>query len=195
MNAPNPLKPNFLEDLPSKAIPLPSEIKAMIRVNQAGEYGATRIYAGQLAILKNTPSAQALHEMNEQEQQHLKVFNQLSVEHSVTPTLFQPLWHVGGYLMGAATALLGEKAAHACTIAVEEVIADHYQGQLTHLENTPLTSETEHLKEVIARFRAEEMAHREEAIAQGGKEAFGYDLLSQVVKTISRGAIWLSTRL
>lgn len=185
MNAPNP----------SQKTELPLTVQAMIRVNQAGEYGATRIYAGQLAVLKNTPSAPALYEMDEQEQHHLKLFNQLSVEHAITPTIFQPLWHIGGYLMGAATALLGEKAAHACTIAVEEVITDHYQNQLTNLENHPSTPELDHLKQIITKCREEEMEHRDHAISQGGKEAVGYDALSQVIKIISKGAIWLSTRI
>jgi len=163
----------------------------IIRVNQAGEYGATRIYAGQLAILKNSAIGDTLREMEAQEQHHLKTFNNLAIEHSVSPTILQPIWHVGGYFLGAATALLGEKAAHACTIAVEEVIADHYQSQLDQL------SDKEHpvLKNTIAQFRAEEIAHKDHAIAEGGLDAPGYEAITAAVKFISKAAIWLSTRL
>lgn len=165
------------------------DLHAMIRVDQAGEYGATRIYAGQLAILKHTQSGPLLQEMADQEAEHLAEFNKMMVERQVRPTFLQPLWHVGGYALGALTALMGEKAAHACTIAVEEVIEEHYQDQLDKLKGTD-----EPLKEVIERFREDEMAHKEQARQAGGEEAPGYPLLSTVIKSISRTAIWLSTR-
>lgn len=166
-------------------------IDRMIRVNQAGEYGATRIYAGQLAILKNSAIGETLQEMEAQEQHHLRTFNELAIEHSVSPTILQPIWHVGGYLLGAATALLGEKAAHACTIAVEEVIAEHYQNQLNQLSD----KEHHELKTTIAQFRAEEIAHKDHAIAEGGLDAPGYEAITAAVKFISQSAIWLSERI
>ena len=86
---------------------LPSEIQSMIRVDQAGEYGATRIYAGQLAVLGKSAIGPTLREMETQEQEHLRAFNEICVEKNIPPTVFQPLWHIGGYLMGAATALMG----------------------------------------------------------------------------------------
>lgn len=163
---------------------------AMLRVDQAGEYGATRIYAGQLAILKNTQSGPMLQEMADQEAEHLAKFNQMMVERQVRPTFLQPLWHVGGYALGMVTALLGEKAAHACTIAVEEVIEEHYQEQLDQLEGS-----NDPLKKVIETFRQDEIAHKEYAQQAGGEEAPGYPLLSTVIKTISKTAIWLSSRI
>lgn len=176
--------------------PFPLDVKAMIRVDQAGEYGATRIYAGQLAILGSSPIGATLKEMAAQEQEHLRVFNELCVEKDVAPTIFQPLWHVGGYLLGAATALLGEKAAHACTIAVEEVIADHYQEQLERLEQLEIRDGDQYksLQATISKFRSEELEHKEHAEQEGGRDAPGYDLITTGVKAISKAAIWLSTR-
>jgi ubiquinone biosynthesis monooxygenase Coq7 len=164
-------------------------IHAMIRVDQAGEYGATRIYAGQLAVLKGTPSENPITEMAAQEAEHLKQFNRLMIEHKVRPTLLAPLWHVGGYALGALTALLGEKAAHACTIAVEEVIDGHYQNQLAQLPDKDAP-----LPRLIEQCRQDELAHKETAIDLGGHEAPAYALLTAAVKTISRTAIWLSSR-
>ena len=165
-------------------------ISAMIRVNQAGEYGATRIYAGQLSVLKDKPIAATLMHMAEQEYQHLQVFNQLAVARNVRPTIFQPLWSVGGFALGAVTALMGEKAAHACTIAVEEVIADHYQSQLAQLGQ----SESE-LKSIIQTCHDEEVEHLHKAEAEGGRQAPLYEGISTAVKAISKAAIWLSSRL
>src|SRR5258708_5872603 len=104
-------------DLPHEA-----HIRRMIRVNHAGEYGAQRIYAGQLAVLGKSSCAPVLESMARQEQAHLDTFSDWMVKRRVRPTLLMPLWHVAGYALGAATALLGEKAAMACTVAVESVI-------------------------------------------------------------------------
>ena len=162
----------------------------MIRVDQAGEYGATRIYAGQLAVLHRGRAAAAIREMAEQEQRHLAEFDRLLCERRVRPTALSPLWHLAGYALGAATALLGERAAMACTVAVEEVIDGHYARQAEALGG----SDPE-LAETIRTARADELAHRDTAIAMGAEETLGYDGLSAAIKTGSRLAIWLSERL
>ena len=111
------------------------DIAAMIRVDHAGEYGAVRIYAGQLAVLgaAKTKAADAIRHMAEQEREHLKRFDALIIERRVRPTVLQPVWQVAGFALGAATALMGEKAAMACTEAVEEVIDRHYAEQIEKL--------------------------------------------------------------
>lgn len=170
--------------------PDPRQLLARIlRVDHAGEYGAKRIYEGQLAVLKNAPSAPTIRHMAEQEQAHLDTFNRLLPKHRVRPTLLSPLWHAGGFVLGAATALLGEKAAMACTEAVEEVIDAHYAKQVEALGET----EPE-LRETIEKFRTEEIEHRDTARAEGAAEAPAYPLLSRGIKAITRGAIWLSER-
>src|SRR5690242_4672724 len=107
------------------------DTEAMIRVDHAGEYGAVRIYQGQLAVLKSGAAADTIRHMAEQEERHLKAFDRLVNERKVRPTALEPVWRVAGFALGAATALMGEKAAFACTAAVEEVIDEHYAGQVT----------------------------------------------------------------
>ena len=124
-------------------------VKRMIRVDQAGEYGAKRIYAGQLAVLGRSLGAGVIRKMAEQEERHLAAFDQLIVERRVRPTALQPLWYVTGFALGAATALLGERAAMACTVAVEEVIDEHYARQATALGDDEAA-----LRERIEEFRA-----------------------------------------
>jgi ubiquinone biosynthesis monooxygenase Coq7 len=175
--------------LPGDPVP-ENEIASMIRVDHAGEYGAVRIYDGQLAIIGRGRARDAIRHMAEQEQRHLAAFDALVRARRVRPTLFHPLWHVAGYALGAATALLGERAAMACTVAVEEVIDEHYRGQAECLGDAdPALSET------IEAFRADELAHRQTAIDHGAADAPGYELISAFVKTGSRLAIWLSERL
>ncbi|MFO0988079.1 MAG: demethoxyubiquinone hydroxylase family protein [Alphaproteobacteria bacterium] len=164
-------------------------VARMIRVDQAGEYGAARIYAGQLAVLGRTKAAPALRHMAEQERRHLDEFDRLMVERRVRPTLLQPLWHVAGFALGAATALLGEKAAMACTVAVEETIDEHYRRQAERLgEAEPK------LKGTIEEFREDELEHRDTALAHGAQQAPGYQPLTAAIKSASRLAIWLSER-
>ena len=165
------------------------KIKSILRVNHAGELGARQIYKGMRKILGDDPD---LVLMANQEEEHLKVFTQLMIEHKVKPTVFQPFWHVLSYGMGAVTALMGKQAAHACTIAVEEVIVDHYQAQIDSLANSP---EHKPLMETIEKFQQEEDYHREIAEQRGGRDAAGYDILEKVVKGITRAAIKISSKI
>jgi len=144
-----------------------ADIEAMIRVDHAGEYGAVRIYEGQLAVLDAWPgsreAAATIRRMAAQEQHHLETFDKLVNERRVRPTALEPVWRVAGFALGAATALLGEKAAMACTAAVEEVIDEHYARQIERLDGDAA------LKQTVKEFRAEEIAHRDEALAHGAK--------------------------
>jgi len=148
-----------------------------------------RIYAGQLAVIGRGRARDDIRHMAEQESRHLARFDALVGERGVRPTLLHPLWHVAGYALGAATALLGERAAMACTVAVEEVIDEHYREQEECLgDSDPGLAAT------IREFRADERKHRDTALDHGAAETPGYELLSAVVKSGSRLAIWLSTR-
>lgn len=171
--------------------PRPEEqVARMLRVDQAGEYGAVRIYEGQLAVLGRAKSAGIIRHMAEQERQHLAEFDRLLVERRVRPTLLSPVWHVAGWALGAATALIGEKAAMACTVAVEEVIDEHYAAQAQ-----ALGSAEPELKATVEEFRADEVRHRDIGLAHGAEETPGYGLLTEAIKAGSRLAIWLSSRL
>lgn len=172
----------------------PPDIAAMIRVDHAGEFGALRIYEGQLAVLgrdpKSAASVAAIRKMAEQEQQHFDAFDRMVKEREVRPTALEPVWRAAGFALGAASALLGEKAAMACTVAVEDVIDEHYTAQIEQLGN-----EDPELKETIAKFHADECAHRDEALAHGAREAPAYPLLSAAIRFSCRLAIGLSERL
>ena len=165
-------------------------IERMIRVDQAGEYGARRIYEGQLAVLPQGPGRAAVEHMAAQERRHLEAFDRIVGDRHVRPTALQPLWHAAGFALGAATALLGSRAAMACTVAVEEVIDAHYARQAAALPDT----EGE-LRTTIAKFRGEELEHRDLALAHGAGEAPAYDLLTSAIKAGSRLAIWLAERI
>jgi ubiquinone biosynthesis monooxygenase Coq7 len=188
-----PRKPPVRKERPAAPGSAP-DIESMIRVDHAGEYGAVRIYEGQLAVLKRRKGAAASVEtiahMAEQEQRHLKAFDRLVNERRVRPTALEPVWRIAGFALGAATAALGEKAAFACTAAVEEVIDEHYASQIAALED-----KDPHLKAAVQDFRADEAAHRATALAQGAEQAPGYKLLSETIKAGCRIAIKLSERI
>lgn len=162
----------------------------MLRVNHAGEFGAQRIYAGQLAVLGRGKLGKTLRHMAAQEEEHLDYFSQELVQRRVRPTALHPLWHLAGFALGAGTALLGEKAAMACTVAVEEVIDEHYGKQLEQLgaEQAPLRA-------AISRFRAEEVEHKNIGLEHAAESLPYYPLLRAVIRTGSKTAIWLSERI
>ncbi|HEX4846649.1 MAG TPA: demethoxyubiquinone hydroxylase family protein [Novosphingobium sp.] len=163
----------------------------MLRVDQAGEYGATRIYAGQLAVLGDrTPISAEIRHMAEQEAVHRAKFDALIARRGVRPTALQPFWDVAGFALGAATALIGPKAAMACTAAVETEIDRHYTQQLEDLgEDDP------ELSAMIAEFREDERAHRDAALAAGAEQAPAYPLLSGAIRLGCRVAIRLAERI
>ena len=168
-----------------------ADVDSMLRVDQAGEYGATRIYAGQLAVLGGRhKSAALIAGMAAQEQQHLAHFDALLAERNVRPTLLQPFWAVAGHALGAVTALMSPAAAMACTAAIEDEIDAHYSEQLDELGDSdpPLSAS-------IERFQADERAHRDAAIEAGAETSFGYPLLYGAIRAGCRVAIELSKRI
>lgn len=179
-------------DLPGQTADKP-DLDAMIRVDHAGEFGALQIYKGQLAVLgqgrRDSESVQAIRRMADQEQRHFAAFDQMVRERGVRPTVLEPVWRVAGFAVGAATALLGEKAAMACTVAVEEVIDGHYRRQAEAIPE----SESE-LKQAITEFRADELDHRDVALDHGARETPGYRLLTGLIRGFCRTAIALSEK-
>jgi 3-demethoxyubiquinol 3-hydroxylase len=163
----------------------------MLRVDQAGEYGATRIYAGQLAVMGDrAPHAADIAAMAAQEAGHRERFDKLMAARGVRPTALQPLWSVAGYALGAATALIGPEAAMACTAAVEEEIDRHYSAQLDELADAD-----PELTALIAEFRDDEREHHATALAAGAERAPAYPLLSGAIRLGCRMAIRLSERI
>jgi 3-demethoxyubiquinol 3-hydroxylase len=168
-----------------------SDIHSMIRVDQAGEYGASRIYAGQLAVLGGKhPSAREIGHMAAQEAKHLEAFNAMMAARGVRPSVLQPFWHVAGFALGAGTALLSPEAAMACTVAIETEIDAHYGEQLTELGD----SDAE-LSAAISEFQAEEVEHKAAALAAGAEQAIGYPILSAAIRMGCKAAITLSKRI
>ena len=157
----------------------------IIRINHAGEYAAKRIYEGQLSVLKGKEAA-IVQEMLESELEHLEYFEQQIKVRKTRPTLLLPLVNIAAYGLGVLTAKLGKESAMACTIAVEEVISDHYQEQLQQLGD-----DEEALSKQINKFKEDEAHHLDVAIANDGTKAAGYPFLSGAIKKSCQVAIKL----
>tara|TARA_R110000782_G_scaffold182437_6_gene272758 strand:- start:102539 stop:103081 length:543 start_codon:yes stop_codon:yes gene_type:complete len=180
-----------MSDFPRPNAMRKADRNAMLRVDQAGEYGATRIYAGQLAVMGDRhPMARSIAAMAAQEQRHRQHFDTMMARRGVRPTLLQPIWDVAGFALGAATAALGPEAAMACTAAIETEIDRHYSEQLAELGDAD-----PELSDAIRDFQAEEVEHRDTALAQGAENAPAYPLLSGAIRLGCRAAIALSKRI
>lgn len=164
-------------------------IDRFLRVDHAGELGAKRIYEGQIAVLKNHPVAEEIQHMKDQEQEHLDTFENLLNDYQVRPSVMTPFWNVAGFALGAVTAAMGPKAAMACTIAVEEVIGEHYNDQASTLDD----DEAE-LRATLLKFRDEELEHRDTAVDHDGEQAVGYPVMRQIIQVGCRTAIKLAER-
>ena len=166
----------------------------ILRVDHAGELGAVHIYRGQTAVFSRARGGERMaehmaeHEVGEQV--HLAAFDAILTRENVRPTVFAPLWRLAGFALGAGTALMGEKAAHACTEAVESVIEQHYAEQIAEV-----SAREPALAAELTRFRDDELEHRDHAVAEGAREAPGYAVLSAVVKAGCRVAIRVSEKL
>ena len=165
-------------------------LEEIIRVDHAGEYGATRIYDGQIAVFgKSSKIGKTIQHMADQEQEHIDKFNELILEYRVRPTALLPIWNIAGFALGASTALLGEKAAMACTVAVEKVIGEHYQEQLELLED-----DHKDLKKTISKFRDDELEHHDIGIEHDAESAIGYKVMSKVIELGCKTAIAISKK-
>jgi ubiquinone biosynthesis monooxygenase Coq7 len=167
-----------------------ARIERFIRVDHAGEYGAKRIYQGQLAVLGHGPKGDILRHMQAQEEVHLRTFSALVASRRVRPTALLPFWHLAGYALGAFTAAMGERAAMACTVAVEEAIDEHYRAQSAQLGEDELA-----LRDTIETFRAEELEHRDIGLANDAELTPGYKFLSAAIKAGCKLAIAVSERI
>jgi ubiquinone biosynthesis monooxygenase Coq7 len=166
-----------------------ADIARMIRVDHAGEFGASRIYAGQLAVLGRGDKGDLLRHMKAQEQVHLESFSNMIADRRVRPTALLPIWNIAGFALGAITAAMGEKAAMACTVAVEESIDQHYREQIERLGE-----DEQPLRDTIEKFRLEEVEHRDIGLENGAEQAFGYRLLSGAIRLGCKVAIAVSER-
>ena len=171
-----------------KPNPNAETLAEMLRVDHAGEYGANRIYEGQLMVLGKTAVAPTIKHMLEQEQDHLKKFDELLNDNKVRPSALMPIWHIAGLALGIGSALLGKKAAMACTVAVEEVIEQHYNQQLEQITD-------ENLRKTITKFRDEEVEHRNTGIEHEAKQMAGYDMFTKMIKLGAKVSIFLAKKI
>ena len=169
-------------------------LEEIIRVDHAGERGAIKIYEGQLLALKTIKQDEVLknkiEEMKEHEKEHLEYFEKEIQKRKIKPTYLLPLWDVMGVTLGFGTALLGKKAAMLCTASVEEVIEDHYQNQLKKLGN-----DEKDLKEKIAKFRSDEINHKNIAYEEGATNKGFYSIMDKAIRTASKIAITISEKI
>ena len=177
---------NYKKETTDKSI-----LDEIIRVDHAGEYGATRIYDGQIAVFgKKSKIGKTIQHMADQEQEHIETFQKLIINNRVRPTLMLPVWDIAGYSLGLATAFMGEKAAMACTVAVEKVIGEHYEEQLTLLKN-----DQKKLKKTIEKFKNDELEHHDIGIAHDAEKTPGYKILSKVIEMSCKTAIAVSKKI
>lgn len=185
-------KINILDILPLRAT-REKVTNQMLRVDHAGEFGAVHIYNGQLSAFEQASNTQESYEkikiMQSAEFVHLNKFNSILPTKRIRPSALTPVWHIGGFLMGAVTALTSEKSAMACTEAVETVIDKHYETQINYLSNAPKAPQTEALLKDLKQFQQDELEHKQEAIKSDSQNAPLYSVTKFLIETICHTVI------
>ncbi|XP_060585363.1 5-demethoxyubiquinone hydroxylase, mitochondrial-like [Ruditapes philippinarum] len=178
----------------AKEVQTKALLDKIIRIDHAGEFGAKRIYQGQLAILGNTPTGPIIQEMQEEEEKHLAEFVKLMRDHRARPTVLLPLWNIAGFALGAGSALLGKEGAMACTVAVESVIGQHYNDQIRELMEDDPEKHKELLK-TLKEFRDDELHHHDTGLEHDAEKAPFYNVMTEAIKVGCKGAIWISEKI
>ena len=171
-----------------------NKIEEFIRVDQAGERGAIKIYEGQLLALntfvKDNKLKKMIEEMKNHEKEHLDFFNKEIKKRNIKPTKLLPLWDLLGVGLGFSSAMMGKKATMLCTASVEEIIDEHYQNQLNQIN-----SDEQNLKKKIKKFRDDEIHHKNIAYDNGASKEGLYSILDKIIKTGSKVAISISEKI
>ena len=160
----------------------------IIRVNHAGEFGAQQIYAGQMKFTKETELKKNINKIAEEEDEHLSYFEDLMIEKRVRPTLMSPLWKLGGFSLGAFTAILGKDYVMACTEAVETIIVDHYKSQIGQIEEVEIQKK-------IEKFLNDEAGHQLTGMNQIKNNDFKLKVFKKFIKVITKIAIKVSQKI
>ena len=172
-----------------------ARIEEIIRVDHAGEHGATSIYKGTLDVLSllgDKKTIPIIEEMAEGEKKHVREFNRLIKERSIRPTAFLPIWKLAGYSLGALSAVYGKNAIMACTEAVEEVIDKHYSEQIDELDKS---GQEESLLNSLKEFHADEVEHEMIAKKELDETSTALNIFKNLIKIGCKGAIKVSEKI
>lgn len=168
------------------------KIQEIIRVDHAGEFGAKRIYEGQIAYTKNSDDKKLIKHMLDQEAEHLEYFDNQIKNGNARPTALAPIWNIFGYALGAISAKASNESAMLVTESVEKVIVDHYQEQIDYLNNVKSKNQ---LLTKIKKFKQDEADHIHIAIENNSANARLHDTISAIVKTFCKATIFLSKKI
>jgi ubiquinone biosynthesis monooxygenase Coq7 len=166
------------------------EIERILKLDQAGEYGAIQIYSAQLRIARlfYKDIISILEEMIAHEKQHYKTFSALLNDRSVRAFRTIKLWAVGGFILGFVTAILGRKAIWICTDAVETAVLHHLEWQLAFLCKNDAEAH-----QAVLSIVDDEKSHQEFGQSHG-KNSVLYAPIFFVVRKATEFAIWLSMK-
>ena len=163
----------------------------IIRVDHAGEFGAQQIYSGQIKFTKDKNLKKILEKMADEEEEHLKYFESVMLEKRIRPTILGGIWKIGGFSLGALTALLGKNYVMACTEAVEEIIVKHYEKQLHEIPS----SEEKEIRKKIKKFLADEDKHKETGASGISSNDIQLNVFKFLIKGLTKTAIRLAEKI
>lgn len=139
-------------------------VAGLMRVNHAGEICAQALYQGQALTAQDSRVKNSLRASAAEEGDHLVWCRQRLQELEARPSVFDPLWFVGSFALGAAVGLLGDKISLGFVEATEDRVVRHLEGHEARLPDGD-----ERTRAVLQQMRADEDRHGAKAIEAGGR--------------------------
>lgn len=134
----------------------------LMRINQTGEVCAQALYDGQSLLARNQRTRAHLQDAAAEETDHLAWCNQRLEQLSSRPSLLNPVWYAGSYLMGVGAALVGDRVSMGFVVETERQVEAHLADHLQRLPPQDARS-----RAVLGQMQADEARHADEAQARG----------------------------
>lgn len=136
---------------------------ALMRVNHVGEVCAQALYQAQ-AVATSDPALKArMAQAAREEVDHLAWTEQRLAELGDRPSLLNPLWYGGAFLIGLAAGRLGDRVSLGFVVETERQVEQHLES---HLERLPAADAAS--RAIVDQMRVDEAAHGDAARAAGG---------------------------
>jgi 3-demethoxyubiquinol 3-hydroxylase len=165
-----------------------SRSAALMRVNHAGELAAQALYHGQATLARTAATRDMLLAAAAAESDHLAWCELRLAELGARPSLLNPLWYAGSFAIGAAAALMGDRASLGFVAETERQVEGHLDGHLSRLPASDARS-----RAILETMRAEEVAHGVAATRAGGAPLPGpvRALMRHTARVMTGTAYWL----
>lgn len=171
---PNPAK-SLTPDAPDLDAAQKTHAAGLMRVNHVGEICAQALYRGQSIVCKDPACRELLLDAAAEEVDHLAWCGQRLSELNARPSVLNPLWYAGSFVLGALAGRSGVAHNLGFMAETERQVEAHLDS---HLERLPQVDERS--RAIVQQMKEDEIKHRKTA------ENHGASALPTPIKVVMR---------